>query len=152
MLQGGKIFTNHLTTHCFMQCAVYTFSLHSILSTVGHMEKEPESKTPPTTTPPYKLCQNRCDQYRQWQHQTMEQLALTNGKNLRRYSTLWIMTNEALKIPLISPRKSIYTAIVYNDLCIIMYLKQYDISLLHTQHARTCISTQIHTVHTYIHM
>ena len=33
-----------------MQCAVYTFSLHSIHSTVGHMEKEPESKTPPTPT------------------------------------------------------------------------------------------------------
>ena len=50
MLQGGNRFTNHLTTHCFMQCAVYTFSLHSIHSTVGHMEKEPESKTPPTPT------------------------------------------------------------------------------------------------------
>ena len=64
------------------------------------------------------------------------------------------MTNKALKIPLIRPRKSIYTAIVYNELCIILYLKQYDISLLHThtQHARTCISTQIHTVHTYIHV
>ena len=32
------------------------------------------------------------------------------------------MTNKALKIPLIRPRKSIYTAIVYNDLCIIMSL------------------------------
>ena len=41
----------YLTTHCFMQCAVYIFSLHSIHSTVGHMEKEPESKTPPTPTP-----------------------------------------------------------------------------------------------------
>ena len=30
------------------------------------------------------LCRNRCDQYRQWQQQTMEQLALTNGKNLQR--------------------------------------------------------------------
>ena len=30
------------------KCAVYTFSLHSIHSRgVGHMEKEPESKTPP---------------------------------------------------------------------------------------------------------
>ena len=29
------------------KCAVYTFSLHSIHSRgVGHMEKEPESKTP----------------------------------------------------------------------------------------------------------
>ena len=67
---------------------------------------------------------------------------------------MWIMTNKALKIPLICPHKSIYTAIVYNDLCIIMYLKQYNISLLHThtQHAHTCISTQIHTVHMYIHM
>ena len=64
-------------------------------------------------------------------------------------TTLWIMTNKALKIPLIHPRKSIYTAIVYNDLCIIMYLKQYDISLLHTHNtSHTCISTQIHTVHT----
>ena len=36
------MFTNHLTTHCFMQCAVYTFSLHGIHSTVGHMEKEHE--------------------------------------------------------------------------------------------------------------
>ena len=137
MLQGGNRFTNHLTTHCFMQCAVYTFSLHSIHSTVGHMEKEPESKTPPTTTPQHTLCRNRCDQYRQWQHQTMEQLALSNVKNLRRSSTPWIMTHKALTIPLIRPRKSIYTAIVYNDLCIIMHLKQYDISLLHThtQHA-----------------
>ena len=42
------------------------------------------------------------------------------------------MMNKALKILLIHPHKSIYTAIVYNDLCIIMYLKQYDISLLHT--------------------
>ena len=46
---------------------------------------------------------------------------------------MWIMVNKALKIPLIRPRKSIYTAIVYNDLCINMDLKQYDISLLHTQ-------------------
>ena len=137
MLQGGNRFTNHLTTHCFMQCAVYTFSLHGIHSTVGHMEKEPESKTLPTTTPQHKLCRNRCDQYRQWQQQTMEQLALTKVKNLRRYSTLWIMTNIALKIPLICPRNSIYTAIVYNDLCIIMYLKQYDISLLHTHNMHT---------------
>ena len=68
----------------------------------------------------------------QWQHQTMEQLALPNVKNLRRSSTPWIMTHKALKILLICPCKSIYTAIVYNDLCIIMYLKQYDISLLHT--------------------
>ena len=30
------------------------------------------------------------------------------------------MTNKALKIPLIHPCKSIYTAIVYNDLCIFM--------------------------------
>ena len=111
---------------------VYTFSLHSIHSTVGHMQKEPESKTPSTTTPQHKLCRNRCDQYRQWQHQTMEQLVLTNGKNPRKCSTLWIMTNKALKIPLILPQKSIYTAIVYNDLCTIMYLKQYNISLLHT--------------------
>ena len=78
------MFTNHLTTHCFMQCAVYTFSLHSIHSTVGHMEKEPESKSTPTTTPQHTLCRNRCDQYRQWQHQTMEQLALPNVKNLQR--------------------------------------------------------------------
>ena len=42
---GCEEVTNHLTTHCFMQCGVYTFSLHSIHSTVGHMEKEPESKT-----------------------------------------------------------------------------------------------------------
>ena len=42
------MFTYHWTTHCFMQCAVCTFSLYSIHSTVGHMEKEPESKTPPT--------------------------------------------------------------------------------------------------------
>ena len=49
--------------------------------------------------------------------------------------------------------KSIYTAIAYNDLCIIIYFKQYDISLLHTHtHTHTCISTQIHTVHMYIHM
>ena len=51
MLQDGNRLTNHLTTHCFMQCAVYTFSLHSIHSTVGHMQKEPESKTPPTVNP-----------------------------------------------------------------------------------------------------
>ena len=38
------------------------------------------------------------------------------------------MTNSVTK----TPRMSIYTAIVYNDLCIIMDLKQYDISLLHT--------------------
>ena len=139
MLQGGNRFTNYLTTHCFMQCAVYTFSLHSIHSTVGHMEKESESKTPPTTTPQHKLCRNRCDQYRQWQHSTLEQLALTNVNNLRRSSTPWIMTNKALKILLIRPRKSIYTAIVHNDLCIIMYLKQYDISLLHTfDHSVVC--------------
>ena len=137
MLQGGNRFTNHLTTHCFMQCAVYTFSLHSIHSTVGHMEKEPESNIPPTTTPQHKLCRNRCDQYRQWQHQTTEQLALSNVKNLRRSSTLWIMMIKALKILLICPHKSIYTAIVYNDLCIIMYLKQYDISLLHTHNTHT---------------
>ena len=30
MLQGVNRFRNHLTTHCFIQCAVYTFSLHSI--------------------------------------------------------------------------------------------------------------------------
>ena len=48
MLQGVKKFTSYSTTHCFMQCAVYTFSLHSIHSTVGHMEKELQSKTPPT--------------------------------------------------------------------------------------------------------
>ena len=77
----------------------------------------------------------------------MEQLALTNIKNLQRQSTLWSMTNKALKIPLIHPRKSINTAIVYNDLCIIMYFKQYDISPYYTHniHARTCISTQIRT-------
>ena len=46
-----RVYKSLDTTHCFMQCAVYTFSLHSIHSTVGHMEKEPESKTPPTTTP-----------------------------------------------------------------------------------------------------
>ena len=34
MLQDVDRFTNHLTTHCFMQCAVYTFSLHSIHWTV----------------------------------------------------------------------------------------------------------------------
>ena len=33
MLQEVNRFTNHLNTHCFMQCAVYTFSLHSIHST-----------------------------------------------------------------------------------------------------------------------
>ena len=32
-------FTNHLTTHCFIQCAMYTFLLHSIHWTVGHVNR-----------------------------------------------------------------------------------------------------------------
>ena len=52
------------------------------------------------------------------------------------------MTNKALTISLSDSRKSLYTAIVYNDLCIIMHLKQYDI-----------ITTQTHSTHThgYVH-
>ena len=62
--------------------------------------------------------------------------------------------NKALKIPLIRPRKLMYTAIVYNDLCIIMYLKQYDISLLHTHntHAHAKVHRYILYICTYIHM
>jgi len=52
--------------------------------TFSHFLHQTGITWPPTPTPQHKLCWNRCDQYRQWQHQTMEQLALPNGKNLRR--------------------------------------------------------------------
>ena len=43
---------------------------------------------------------------------------------------MWIMTNKALKIPLICPRKSIYSAIVYDETTSIHFISQ----LCETQH------------------